>query len=103
MSVDKFAEYVVNNLCRATLANAMNIADKLDNPDYYVFTEFNDFVIRYLGTLSVQQFLGNVKVCKMLYACYKASEAYNSNFKYNKRMIIDNYIIDLWNAINKTT
>ena len=47
MYPEKFAEYVVNNLGRATLANAMNIADKLDNPDYYTFTEFNDFVIRY--------------------------------------------------------
>ena len=100
MTVEKFAQYVINNLNRATLANAMNIADKLDNPDYYNFQEFNNYVLQYLNTQDVVNFLGREKTYKILYACYDAVKAYNSEFKYNKRMIIDDYIIKLWSAVN---
>ena len=100
MSVEKFAQYVINNLNRATLANAMNIADKLDNPDYYEFQEFNNYIMQYVGTESILNFLGKAKVYKILSACYDAVKAYNSEFKYNKRMIIDDYIIKLWCAVN---
>ena len=100
MTVEKFAEYVINNLNRATLANAMNIADKLDNPDYYDFQEFDSYVVKYVGTQDILNFLGKAKVYKILSACYDAVKAYNSEFKYNKRMIIDDYIINLWSAVN---
>ena len=100
MSVEKFAQYVINNLNRATLANAMNIADKLDNPNYYDFQEFNNYVIQYVGTESILNFLGKERVYKILSDCYDSIKAYNSEFKYNKRMIIDDYIISLWSAVN---
>lgn len=100
MTVEKFAQYVINNLNRATLANAMNIADKLDNPDYYDFQEFNNYVMQYLSVQDIINFLGKERICKILTACYDAVKAYNSEFKYNKRMIIDDYIIKLWSAVN---
>ena len=102
MSVKEFAKYVLNNLNRATLANALNIADKLDNPDYYNFIDFVSAINEYARSEALMKFLGNVRVCKIVALSYDYQQTYNSDKKYNKRMIIDNYIIELWNAINKT-
>lgn len=101
MSVEQFAVYVASNLNRATLANAMNIADKIDNPSYYTFEAFNNALMAYLSNSDAQQRFTDKRIVRLLCACYNASQAYTSEYKYNKRMIIDNYVIDLWNAVNR--
>ena len=99
-TVQEFAEYVVDNMWRATVANALNIADSLDSEGGYSLTDFVKSVESYLGTEKALKFLGAVKTSAMIVACYRCLKSYNSDFKYNKRMIIDNFIIDLWEASN---
>lgn len=100
MTVGDFAKYVVDNMHRATLSNAMNIADKLDNPDYYQLVDFAKNIDSYIGDVSVETRLGKIIVCKILVATDDCLKHYMSDIKYNKRMIIDNYIIEIWRAIN---
>lgn len=100
MNVRDFATYVLNNLGRATLANALNIADKIDNPQFYTFADFADCIQRCAGDEKIIRMLGSVKIAKIVSASYDCVKAYNSDFKYNKRMIVDNYIISLWRAVN---
>ena len=101
MGVKDFAKYVIDNLGRATLANAMNIADKLDNENFYDLREFVDNVNSYVGTNEALKLIGYVKVCKVVSASYDCIKKYDSDKKYNKRMVIDNYIIELWRSINE--
>ena len=96
MTVSDFAKYVVDNMHRATLANALNIANKLDNPDYYSFTEFVKCLNDYITQLATDNSIDALKCSKILVASSDSLLAYNSSVKYNKMMIIDNYIIDLW-------
>lgn len=96
MTVSDFAKYVVDNMHRATLANALNIANKLDNPDYYSFTEFVKCLNDYVTQLATDNLIDTLKCSKILVVSSDSLLAYNSNIKYNKMMIIDNYIIDLW-------
>ena len=42
MTVKEFAKYTIDNLSRASLVNAFNISEKLDNPNFY---ELNDGTI----------------------------------------------------------
>lgn len=100
MNVKEFAKYVVSNLGRATLANALNIADKLDNPSFYTFEEFAKCIDECVGDTQIIQMLGRVKIAKIISSTYDCTKKYTSTIKYNKRMIIDNYIIQLWRAVN---
>ena len=110
MSVEDFAQYVINNLHRATLSNALGstetdvnghlkqpgIAGKLNNDDFYKFTEFVECVNKLIPKSS----LPKEKVYEVLVAGNKALKEFTSDFKYNERMIIDTYIINLWSIVN---
>ena len=51
MTVKDFAKYVIDNMSRASLANSLNIATKLDNPEYYSFIEFLNEIVLYVNEL----------------------------------------------------
>ena len=51
MTVKDFAKYVIDNMSRASLANSLNIATKLDNPEYYSFIEFLNEIVSYVNEL----------------------------------------------------
>ena len=78
----------------------LNIADKIDAEGYYKIEDFVKAIEAYIGTEKALKFLGKLKVSAIIVACYNCLKDYNSDFKYNKRMIIDNFIIDLWEASN---
>ena len=98
MTVKEFARYVLSNMGRATVSNAMNITNKLDKE--YSFEDFSQAIID-----CVNEQLSTVKpnsevASRVLVASYNARKKYNSDIKYNKQMIIDQFILDLWEAIN---
>ena len=98
MTVKEFARYVLTNMGRATVSNAMNITNKLDKE--YSFEDFLQAIID-----CVNEQLSTVKpnsevASRVLVASYNARKKYNSDIKYNKQMIIDQFILDLWEAIN---
>ena len=45
MNVQEFAKYVITNMHRATLSNALNISTKLDTEGFYKFNEFLELAL----------------------------------------------------------
>lgn len=96
MNVNDFAKYVIDNMHRATLANAMNISEKIDNEEYYTFKDFVNSVNAYVSDALQNNKICNIQAYKILGNMDKYAKMYDSDIKYNKRMIIDNMIIELW-------
>ena len=100
MTVLEYANFVLSNIGRATIANALNIADKIGENKEYSVTEFINSII-----LSVEERVSSKKIPpKISYAVLGAVSNCMKNFssqkKLNERMIIDNFIIELWEAVN---
>ncbi len=98
MTVKEFSKYVIDNLNRASLVNAFNIAEKLDNPNYYSLEDFVHECVLYLTDSLVNVKLKPTIACKLLSALFNCEKAINSEYKFNRRMIIDNLIIEMWEA-----
>lgn len=101
MNVQQFSAYVIENMHRATLANALNIADKLDNADFYQFTDFTKSIVEYVSNPDIARRIGNVKMCRIIALIYDVTKKYSSDIKYNKRMLIDSFIISLWQILSE--
>ena len=102
MNVEEFAKFVINNMTRATLSNALNICVKLDNDEYYKFTDFINAIYAYISDIlnTDNKNIEINKIYEILVVSNKYLKMYESNIKYNKNMIIDCYIIDLWEILN---
>jgi len=100
MDVKDFAEFVINNMGRATLSNALNISGKLNGGDYYELEEFitsiNECVSKQLSSGK----LSNDVAYRILAASSVLTKKITSTFKYNRQMLADDYIIEIWRAIN---
>lgn len=100
MTVEEFARYVIDNLGRASLANSFNIAEKLDNPNFYSVNSFIIACINYIEELQEHSKITPKRYSKLLIALYKCDKQYNSTTKYSTKMVIDNLIIEMWEACN---
>ncbi len=101
MNVEEYAKYVMQNLGRATRGNAIKIVDRLGEGNDYDFLEFVDNIEKYVSAnLSSSAPSSNISLTIMI-AVNSARLRYSSNnARYNKRMVIDNFILDLWEAVN---
>ena len=86
---------------RATLANALNIATKLDSADGYKFDELCLEMQKYVKDCLAQNKIDCDKCYSILSALNKALKAYNSTFNYSKAFIIDDFLIQLWDILDK--
>lgn len=98
MTNQDFSKYVIDNMHRATLVNALNVSNKLNNGDYDV----NEFINNSLAYIS--ELLSNGKISfemasRLSVAFYNCKKDYNSEFNYSKYMIINNLIIRLWEIL----
>lgn len=84
---------------RATASNALNIATKIDAPDMYPLEDFVNNIVSYVSTLLESGKIDKIKAYKLIVASDRCLKAYKSDYRYNKTMIIDNYIIDMWIAL----
>lgn len=100
MTVDDFAKYVIDNMHRASISNALNIATKIDTPNMYSFEDFVNSIIGYVDVLLYEQKIGKIKAYKILVYSHEYMKDYKSEFRYNKVMLIDNYVISLWEALS---
>lgn len=100
MNVEEFAKYVIDNLGRASLVNSFNISEKLENPKYYSLNSFILACINYISKLQEDSKITPKRCSKLLVALYKCEKSFNSEFKYSTKMIIDNLIIEMWEACN---
>lgn len=96
MTVKEFSKYVIDNLNRASLVNSFNIAEKLDNPNYYSLEDFIHECTLHLTDSLINAKLKPIIACKLLSALFDCEKAINSGL--NRRMIIDNLIIEMWEA-----
>lgn len=98
-TLEQFAKYVVDNMHRATLVNALNISQKIDVSDGYPFIEFARAVNNYVGSCCIGG-QTTLFACKVQVLTDKCVRMYESQYNINKSMIIDNFIIEFWEAVN---
>lgn len=99
MDVKEYAKFVIDNMCRATVGNALNIVSKLDDPEFYKFEDFAVELQKYVVTLLSSDF--NKDKCYAVLSLISATlKKYRSNIKYNKTFILNDFIIDLWRILN---
>lgn len=99
MNVKDFAKYVIDNIGRASLVNALNITNNFTNNTYDV-NEFFQYIQEY-----VMQLLNNKQVSpdiayRILNSIMETKFKYNSEIKYNLMMLIDSFIVELWEIFN---
>lgn len=95
MEVEDFAKYVIDNISRASLSNALNITDRVLKE--YNALDFCDAILnecyKYGGGLEARVLVG---ICK---ACYDFKKQLKLE-KVNEKMILDNLIVNIWEASN---
>ena len=100
MSCKEFGKYVVDNIKRATLSNSLNISNKIDVENGYGFEELVNEIYLSTEVLIENKRIDRIAAYKVIVACSDSLKKYRANFNYNKKMIIDDYIIKLWEAFN---
>lgn len=97
--VADFAKYTIDNIKRATLANAYTITNRFGDGGYD-FEEYVKSMINYLSEQLQGGLLSYETSYKLLSISYDALKYYTSDFKYSKKCIISNFIINLWMVFN---
>lgn len=104
MLLEDFAKYVVDNMTRATLVNALNITNKLSNTkkssDIYNASDFCRAVLNYLNNKLTEKCTDVIRIYKTIIATDKCLKNLESNVPYNEAMVLDNYIIEIWESLN---
>lgn len=98
MDIDSYAKYVINNMNRATLGNALNIVNKFNNT--YNFIDFLTSIDSYILEILSNNLLEKGKCYNILYLTSNARKMYSSKFNYNKNFIMDDFIVGIWSVIN---
>lgn len=100
MNIFDFTKYVLDNMYRATAANTLNISARIDKQNGYSFIDFVTNIDSHLQGYLQQGKIDSGKIYTLLANSYKALKKYNSEFKYNKDMIVDDYILEMWCILN---
>ena len=95
MSVNDFAKYVIDNMHRATLVNALKVSDKLISCVYDV-NEFINCSLSYVSDLFSCGKIDKEKSCRLSVAFFNCKKDYNSPHNYSKNMILNNLIMSVW-------
>lgn len=98
MTCADFAKYMVDNIGRATLANAFNITDKFISKTYD-FAEFLQYVDDYVSE-KLTSCKDKIVYYKIAIATNKARAMVSSENKYNLTMIVDDFVRAVWEAVN---
>lgn len=98
MTCADFAKYMVDNIGRATLANAFNITDKFVSKTYD-FAEFLQYVDDYVSE-KLTSCKDKIVYYKISIATNKARTMVSSKNKYNLTMIVDDFVEAVWEAVN---
>lgn len=96
-----YAKYIINNINRAVIGNALQIGNKIDTQDGYAFTELLNNIQDYLVELLSQNKIDKDKCYSIFYIVKESLKKYNSNFKYVKKYIINDFIIELWKIMHE--
>ena len=99
MTEKEFAKYMVDNMHRATLANALNIVNNLsgENPKYNIDILLAE-IDSYVSTALSNKKIDKDKAYKILYLSSDLNTKLHSDKKYQKIMLLDDFIIRFWNC-----
>lgn len=101
MNVEDFAKYVIDNISRASLVNSLNITNSFtSNNNNYNFVEFLNYTQKYVEYLVSEKRLVSEKAYKILALIVEAKTSVTSDIKYNMMMVIDTFIIELWEVFS---
>ena len=103
MTVSEFALYVINNISRATLQNALKIGDRLtfsESSEKYAIVDFcNSLLSELLKELDSNK-IPPTTAYRAIIACDDCLNRVKSCNSYTFQMICDDLIIQLWEAFN---
>jgi len=100
MTVEQFATYVVDNIDRATCANALNISNRFFGQNSYAFDAFLKNVCKTVEEHLRENKLDKATALQMLGACGIALKRLSSDKRYDFRMVVDDFVLSLWQAVN---
>jgi len=99
MTVGEFSKYFIDNISRATVSNALKVTIKVNDTDY-MFNDFIRGIITYIENCIKENRFTPEKCYGIIYLCNKALKKFNSEIKYSKEYIVNDFIIDLWRLMN---
>ena len=98
MTVQDYAKYVVENMGRATLTNALNIVKSIYGEGAkYPFDEFLSAIIKIAGDLVANKRLPEVRAYQIIVLADEILKKLSSDTPYKPNMLADEFIIRLWN------
>ncbi len=98
MNVGDFTKYVIDNMHRATLVNSLNVSKKLIDGLYDV-NEFIKVSLEYVSELLSNNKISPEIASRLSVAFYDCRRDYNSDFNYNKSMLLNDLIINMWEIL----
>lgn len=99
MDCKDYAAFVINNMYRASLSNALNISHVLVNEQKYDICEFVENIIEFVESKLPNELNKDV-VYSIVLASNKFLKKYRSDVKYNVLMLVDNLIIEFWRVLH---
>lgn len=98
MNIGDFTKYVIDNMHRATLVNSLNVSKKLIDGVYDV-NEFIKISLEYVSELLSSNKMPPEIASRLSVAFYDCRKDYNSDFNYNKSMLLNDLIINMWEIL----
>ena len=98
MNIGDFTKYVIDNMHRATLVNSLNVSKKLIDGVYDV-NEFIKISLEYISELLSSNKMSPEIASRLSVAFYDCRKDYNSDFNYNKSMLLNDLIINMWEIL----
>lgn len=98
MTVGDFSRYVIDNMHRATLVNSLNVSKKLIDGVYDV-NEFIKISLEYVSELLSNNKMSPEMASRLSVAFYNCRNDYNSEYNYNKLMLLNDLIINMWEIL----
>lgn len=98
MTVGDFSRYVIDNMHRATLVNSLNVSKKLIDGVYDV-NEFIKISLDYISELLSKDKISPEIASRLSVAFYNCRKDYNAEYNYNKSMLLNDLIINMWEIL----
>ena len=98
MNIGDFTKYVIDNMHRATLVNSLNVSKKLIDGVYDV-NEFIKISLEYVSELLSSNKMSPEIASRLSVVFYDCRKDYNSDFNYNKSMLLNDLIINMWEIL----
>lgn len=97
---EEYAKYIIDNMGRAQLSNALTITTKFDVDNGYKFTDILINIQKYLDKLIIEDKFDKMKCYKLLVIVSNTLNDLNNSKNINKIYIYNDFIINIWKVFN---